>query len=323
MTEEMTCFIAMPVATRKDDAERHGDDEHWRHVMEELFVPAIEAAGLVAIKPIAQGSDLIHGRIIKQLSDADMVLCDLSAHNPNVFFELGVRTSQDLPIALVTDGLSKLPFDTSVINTHTYDPKLELWTIERQRASLAEHIRQSVASCDGRNPLWSQFGLTIKAQEPMSNESPAEAKLDVLANAVQSLHEQLALDRDDFERSRLRNMSRSGRSWANRSLSEGQMTLRGTEIKFADDRPFTLSEREEVHVRINQMCRSVGFHFDVYFVPRRRAVRVSVTLPPGTPIPNDLFASLTEFAQESQFNIEIVVDVSERFEDDDHKAIRN
>jgi len=40
-----TCFIAMPITTTDEVARRYNDADHWTHVMEELFIPAIEAAG--------------------------------------------------------------------------------------------------------------------------------------------------------------------------------------------------------------------------------------------------------------------------------------
>ena len=57
--------------------------------MEQLFIPAIEAAGFEAVPPLSEGSEWIHAKIIQQLIQADMVLVDLSSHNPNVFFKLG------------------------------------------------------------------------------------------------------------------------------------------------------------------------------------------------------------------------------------------
>ncbi|WP_344341237.1 hypothetical protein, partial [Streptomyces rhizosphaericus] len=101
--DKPTCFIAMPITTHEHEAKIYDDPEHWDHVMEHLFVPAIEAAGYTAIRPAASGTDLIHSRIIQNLEQADFVLCDLSQSNANVFFELGVRTSLNKPIALVSD----------------------------------------------------------------------------------------------------------------------------------------------------------------------------------------------------------------------------
>lgn len=175
------CFIAMPITTHPAEAERYGDPEHWDHVMQYLFVPAIELAGYEPVIPIAKGSHLIHDVIIRQLSECELVLCDLSSHNPNVFFELGVRTSLNLPVALVHDGEARLPFDTSGINTLDYRPALHGWELEEDRQKLAQHVVDAVATCAGANPMWKKFGLEIKAHEPQAAGSPLEAKLDLLA----------------------------------------------------------------------------------------------------------------------------------------------
>jgi hypothetical protein len=182
-----TCFIAMPITTHVDEAKNYGDSEHWNHVMEHLFVPAIEAAGYQALRPVAEGSDLIHEKIIQQLEQADLVLCDLSSHNPNVFFELGIRTSLDKPVALVRDEHTTLPFDTSGLNTHSYGSALVPWDLPNQVTVLATHIERSVATCEGHNPLWRKFGLTLRAQEPIASESPEGARLNLLVSKVDEL----------------------------------------------------------------------------------------------------------------------------------------
>lgn len=203
--KELTCFIAMPISTNQDHVKLYGgDQEHWDHVMETLFEKAIEQAGFRPIRPAADGANLIHGLIIQNLSNADLVLVDLSTHNPNVFFELGVRTSIDRPIALVRDEHTSLPFDVSGINAYRYDSNLLAWELERQQANLARHIEASYSSCDGHNPLWRKFGLTIKASEPDAEESPLEAKVDLIADHIAQMQGRLergrSLVRDDQSR---------------------------------------------------------------------------------------------------------------------------
>jgi hypothetical protein len=191
-----TCFIAMPISTPRADAELYADDEHWKHVMDSLFVPAVEAAGFEPVKPVMQGADLIYAQIIKHLELEDLVLCDLSGHNPNVFFELGVRTSLDKPIALVRDEHTDLPFDTSGVNTHRYGSALRVWDMEKERADLTEHVKSSAESCDRGNPLWRKFGLTLRAQETDVSETPLEAKMDLLMAEVMTLRSEHQLSTD-------------------------------------------------------------------------------------------------------------------------------
>jgi hypothetical protein len=184
----------MPITTHEHQAELYEDPEHWAHVMESLLIPAIERAGFEAVTPEATGSQLIHATIIEQLVRADMVVCDLSALNANVLFELGVRTALDLPIALVKDKFLKLPFDTSGINTFHYDHRLQGWHLDSQRADLADHIRETVSSSKGANLMWQTFGLKLKATEPTSEESPYEAKIDLLVSKVDQLERRLSGD---------------------------------------------------------------------------------------------------------------------------------
>lgn len=195
-----TCFIAMPITTQEDEVKRYGDDsEHWLHVMETIHVPAVKAAGFEPIRPVVSGSYLIHGEIIRHLSTADMVLCDLSGLNPNVFFELGVRTSLNLPIALVKDEHFKLPFDTSGINTHGYASSLRSWDTLGEIEKLAQYLKDSVTSSAGSNPMWRQFGLMIAAQGPESIESSADARMELMFESVNALRNEVsALSRRSY-----------------------------------------------------------------------------------------------------------------------------
>ncbi|MBU2696211.1 nucleoside 2-deoxyribosyltransferase [Pimelobacter sp. 30-1] len=198
-----SCFIAMPVRTTKEQAELYGDSEHWLHVLEHLFVPAVEEAGFEAWRPIAQGSEMIHAEIVRQLARADMVLGDMSHNNPNVFFELGVRTSVNKPMALVRcDAKAPIPFDVSGVNAYTYEPMLKPWNRDDQVAKLAEHLRRAEATSGAGNTMWTQFGMELTATEPSAAGSKEEAMLEVLSGQVQNLTREF---------SQLRHSSRSQR----------------------------------------------------------------------------------------------------------------
>ena len=124
MADKKSCFIIMPISTPENLVETYkGDKDHFEHVLDGLFVPAIKAAGLKPIPPKSKGSEIIQGDIIKKIQTADMLLCDMSALNANVFFELGIRTATNRPVALVKDTKTKnenVPFDLGSVNHHTY-----------------------------------------------------------------------------------------------------------------------------------------------------------------------------------------------------------
>ena len=187
-----TCFIIMPITTPESFREKYRDGEdHFKHVLQCLFSPSVKAAGYEPIPPTAKGSDLIHAEIIRNLETADLVLCDMSCLNPNVFFEFGIRTSLNKPVCVVKDELTKkIPFDTGILNHQEYKSSINPWDLVEEIKKLAEHIRAAVERSKGDNTLWRYFGLRSSAQ-PYEGESGTDAKLDYLSMQLDSLQEKV------------------------------------------------------------------------------------------------------------------------------------
>jgi hypothetical protein len=187
----------MPVTVPEIVKDRYRDgSEHFRHVLDCLLIPSVEKAGFNAIPPLARGSDLIHAEIIKQLETTDLVLCDMSALNPNVFFEFGIRTSLNKPVCVVKDDLTKhIPFDTGIINFHEYLSALEPWDLEKEISVLSEHIKASYDRSEGKNTLWKYFGLRVEASA-YEGEPGSDNKLDFISLQLGNMLSRL----DDFEK---------------------------------------------------------------------------------------------------------------------------
>ena len=188
MPEKKKCFIIMPITTPKTFLPMYREDEdHFEHVLNCLFIPAIEKSNLKPIKPIAEGAELILGRTIKHIETSDFVLCDISTLNPNVFFELGVRSALNKPLCLVKDEfIEKIPFDTTGINHHTYKSSLPSWKIQEEIVQLSKHIKESIKTSKGKNELWRYFGLSTVAY-PAKEKGDVEDRLDYLTLQIASL----------------------------------------------------------------------------------------------------------------------------------------
>ncbi|MCG3181209.1 MAG: hypothetical protein BIFFINMI_03584 [Phycisphaerae bacterium] len=116
-----------------------------------------------------------------------MVLCDSSILNPNVFFEMGVRTSLDKPMCHVADKhIEKLPFDTNIVNHHPYDPDLSVWIVKEEIKKLAEHIAESARTSEGKNTIWQAFGINTVSQG-LPESTSQDDKLAYLIKAVGEL----------------------------------------------------------------------------------------------------------------------------------------
>ena len=127
--------------------------------------PAIVKAGFKPVRPSMKGSELIDAEIIRNLWECDLVLCDQSILNPNVFFEYGIRTALDKPIVVVADDKTpSRPFDTNHINRKEYSSLLEAWSLSEQIIMLTNHITDSVNKSAGKNALWKYFGITFSGK---------------------------------------------------------------------------------------------------------------------------------------------------------------
>jgi nucleoside 2-deoxyribosyltransferase len=180
----------MPITTPAAYVEQYREDaDHFSHVLKVLFEPAARNAGFEPVPPAAKGADLIHAEIVRNLETADLVLCDISSLNPNVIFELGIRTALDRPVCLVRDSITEIPFDAGVLNFHEYDHRLPAWTVKEEVQRLTEHLEVTAERSDGHNGLWQHFGLTQRGTEAIkaSTEPPEGAAMAVLLEELRGL----------------------------------------------------------------------------------------------------------------------------------------
>ena len=188
-----TCFIIMPITTPSAMKEKYdGEENHFKYVLEHLFVPAINRVDMKPIPPETKGSNVIHGDIIEKLVNADLVLCDMSGLNPNVFFELGIRTSLNKPVVLVTDDkTTNIPFDTMPIKYHTYASSLRSYNQSEEISSLIEHIKNTITISKKKSPMWKYFGLSSTA-EPVEKKEGIEGDMEYLKLQMESINKNLA-----------------------------------------------------------------------------------------------------------------------------------
>ncbi|MDB4778312.1 hypothetical protein OAG68_02535 [bacterium] len=136
----LLCFVAMPFSEKTDKY----PTGFFTEVLKQLIAPAARDAGFRVVTATKKGSDVIHATIINGLLDADLVVVDLTEHNPNVLFELGVRMAEDKPIALIRATGTAPIFDVdNMLRVEHYNPNLWPSTVENDLPRLASHIKGS------------------------------------------------------------------------------------------------------------------------------------------------------------------------------------
>lgn len=142
---DLVAFVALPFSERTLEYPQGFFDE----VLTQLIIPAAIEAGFKAETAKKKGSDVIQFTIINDLSNADLVIADLTEHNPSVLFELGWRLALDKPVALIRALGTKPIFDVDyMLRVYEYNPKLWMSTLEKDIPALAEHIKGSWANRD-------------------------------------------------------------------------------------------------------------------------------------------------------------------------------
>jgi hypothetical protein len=130
------CGIVMPISAIDGCSEGH-----WADVLE-IVSDAIEDAGFEPnLVSNAEDVGIIQKRIIQNLYDNPVVVCDVSGKNPNVMFELGLRLAFDKPTIIIKDDKTSYSFDTSPIEHVEYPRDLRFTKIVEFKIKLQEKIR--------------------------------------------------------------------------------------------------------------------------------------------------------------------------------------
>ncbi len=133
--EPKICGIVMPISSIDGCAETH-----WSEVLE-IINEAIEDAGFDGnLVSNADDVGIIHKRIIQNLYDNPIVVCDVSCKNPNVMFELGLRLAFDKPTIIIKDDKTAYSFDTSAIEHLEYPRDLRFSQIVEFKKKLSAKI---------------------------------------------------------------------------------------------------------------------------------------------------------------------------------------
>jgi hypothetical protein len=148
----------MPFVERTDDY----PTGFFEEVLKSLFTPAGTDAGFVVKTAKRQGSDVIQSTIVTDLLRADLVLADLTEHNPNVLFELGMRMARDLPVVLVRAKGTGRIFDVdNMLRVLDYSPHLWPSTVEVDMPALTEHILGSWENRETAQTLMKILGQPV------------------------------------------------------------------------------------------------------------------------------------------------------------------
>jgi tetratricopeptide (TPR) repeat protein len=151
----MRAFIIRPFGTK--------NEIDFDAVEAKLIGPALERLGIsgrTTGEIITQGN--IRTDMFELLLTADLVVADLSIHNANVFYELGVRHSlRDRHTFLLRSDVDKFPFDLQTDRYFTYNKDAPDGDVEK----LYKALRATIDSGKSNSPIFASLP-NMREQDP-------------------------------------------------------------------------------------------------------------------------------------------------------------
>lgn len=128
--------------------------------------------------------DSIGQHVIRKLYEADLVVADLTGHNPNVFYELAIAHGWRKPVVHLISKGETVPFDIVDQRTIFYDIT-DLASVEEAVEQLREYAKYAIENTkDLVTPLTSFEMFSQIRAEPSDS---ADAVADVLEQVVDRL----------------------------------------------------------------------------------------------------------------------------------------
>lgn len=111
------CFVISPIGEEGSEIRKRADQ-----VYKYIVSPVCEECGFEAIRvdKINQ-ADSITQTIIDYLVTSELVIADITGHNPNAFYEMGYRASAGKPMIHLREKNEDIPFDIAGIRAFDYD----------------------------------------------------------------------------------------------------------------------------------------------------------------------------------------------------------
>ena len=130
------CFVVTPIGGEGSDTRKRADQ-----VFKYIIGPTCKICGFEAIRvdQINQ-ADSITQTIIDMLGSAELVIADMTGHNPNAFYEMGYRACTGRPMINLKQKGESIPFDIANIRAFDYDLS-DLDSVEEVKQRLEQTIR--------------------------------------------------------------------------------------------------------------------------------------------------------------------------------------
>lgn len=173
------CFVVMPFGAQIEGV---GGAIDFDEVYRELIRPSVQAAGMASVRcDEIEGPGSVHADMIESLFRCDVAIVDITSHNPNVFYELGVRHALRRRGTLLIQAVGvATPFNIQGLRVIQYDPSDLALTTSAITSSIAAGT--SAEKCDSL--VHRVLDLRVVSRQEVAKTALHRYRVSAAANTV-------------------------------------------------------------------------------------------------------------------------------------------
>lgn len=180
---EKICFVIAPIGEEDSEIRERSDK-----VLNYIITPAAEECGYRTVRAERMSRPgIIASQIIEHLLNDDLVVADLTSHNPNVFYELAIRHAVRKPVIQIIEEGERIPFDVAQSRAIRVNHR-DLASADscgRELASQIRSVEQDPSSI--RNPI----SDTIDLQSMRGSGDPMQKSTAQIISMLQDIRSQM------------------------------------------------------------------------------------------------------------------------------------
>jgi len=175
-----SCFVISPIGDEGSEIRLHADS-----VLKHIIRQGLEGLGYsVTRADKISEPGMITSQMIEHLLNDDLVVSDLSGHNPNVFYELAIRHAVRKPVVHLVRVGESIPFDLSHNRAIQFNLK-DLDSVHECR----EELKRQVESLQ-KNPdrLDTPISVAVEMKSLRESVDPIAGGYAQILSALQNLN---------------------------------------------------------------------------------------------------------------------------------------
>ena len=153
--QRKTAFMITPVGSDISDIRRAAEG-----VIDAVIIPVLEKHNIDLTVP-HRIDDIgnITNQVIKLIVEADLVIANLTTLNANVMYELAVRHAKRLPVIIIAEEGTKLPFDVTTERTFFYAN--DMAGVKKLFGQLDKTVPRALLDNNPSNPIYNAISDSL------------------------------------------------------------------------------------------------------------------------------------------------------------------